>query len=213
MRKWRRAYSAAAIYLGGSEAACATGNLSAHWVRSAVRMGWALLPVYVGRQAPCTRFGVRVRPGHAEPEGRAAARHAVTLARRFGLRRGAPVYFDMEHYNSARGRCRRPVLAFLDGWTRELHRLHYRSGVYSSASAAPADLGRARRVYGHRLVKPDAVWFGLWDGRANLNGAPYLRRSWWAGSRSKQFRGGHRRKVGGARLSIDSDLVRGPVYR
>jgi glycoside hydrolase-like protein len=214
MRVWRQVFSAAAIYVGGPESACAWGNLSRHWVRAAVRMGWALIPAYVGPQAPCTRFSVRIRPGHAEVEGRAAARQAIGLARLLGLRRGAPLYDDMEAYDGARPRCRHPVLAFLDGWTRELHARGWRAGVYSSAAAAPEELGLASTVYGHRLAKPNSVWFALWDGHANLSGIPYMLATWWGGDhRIKQYRGGHRRRIGGVRLNVDSDLVYGAVYR
>jgi hypothetical protein len=214
LRAWRHAFRAVAIYLGGPEAACGWGNLSAAWVRAAVRMGWALIPTYVGPQAPCSEFSVRVRPGHAEAEGRAAASEAIGLARDLGLHKHAPIYDDMEAYDGRRARCRHPVLAFLDGWTRELHRNGYVSGVYSSASAAAEDLGRASTVYGHRIDKPNSMWFGLWDGRRNLIGLPYLRTSWWAGRhRIKQYRGSHRRKIHGVKMHIDTDLVDGAVYR
>jgi hypothetical protein len=214
MRKWQHAFSAAAIYIGGPEAACGWGNLSRGWVRSATRMGWGLMPTYVGPQAPCTRFTVRIHPGHAKPEGRAAARDAISLARQLGIKRHAPIYYDMEAYNSNRGKCRRAVLSFLNGWTRELHKHHYHSGVYSSAGSAAADLGRNNRVYGNKIAKPNTMWFGLWDGRQNLNGRPYLRKSWWKGQhRIKQYMGGHRRRVHGAKLTIDSDQVYGAVYK
>ncbi len=214
MRAWRHHFKAAAIYLGGPEAACGWGNLSAAWVRATIRMGWALIPAYVGPQPPCTSFAVRIRPGHAEAQGRAAAREAIRLARALHLHRGAPIYDDMEAYHSHHGRCSRPVLAFLDGWTRALHAHGYLSGVYSSASAAARDLGRASTVYGHRLAKPNSMWFGLWDGRRNVQGMPYLLNSWWAGRhRIKQYRGAHWRRIHGVRLNIDSDLVNGAVYR
>jgi glycoside hydrolase-like protein len=215
MRKWRHAFSAAAIYIGGPEAACGWGNLSRSWVRSATRMGWSLMPTYVGRQAPCTRFSVRIHSGQARPEGRSAAKDAIRLARKLGIRhRGSPIYYDMEAYNGNRGSCRRQVLSFLDTWTRELHRHHYGSGVYSSASAAAEDLGRTSRVYGHKIAKPRTMWFGLWDGRANLNGVPYLRTAWWGGAhRIKQYRGGHQRKINGVKLNIDSDHVYGALYK
>lgn len=214
LHAWRHAFRAVGIYLGGPEAACGWGNLSAAWVRAAVRRGWALIPTYVGPQAPCSGFGVRVRPGHAEAQGRAAAREAIGLARDLGMHRHAPIYDDMEAYDGRRSRCRHPVLAFLDGWTRELHARGYISGVYSSASAAAEDLGQASTVYGHKLAKPDSMWFGLWDGRRNLKGVPYLRSSWWAGRhRIKQYRGGRWRRIHGVKLNIDRDLVNGAVYR
>ena len=121
MRAWHHAFKAAAIYLGGPEAACGWGNLSAAWIRASVRMGWALMPAYVGPQAPCSNFLVRIRPGQAERQGRASAQNAIRLARLLGMHRGAVLYDDMEAYRSHHGRCSRPVVAFLDGWTRELH--------------------------------------------------------------------------------------------
>ncbi len=215
MRKWKHSFSAAAIYLGGPEAACGWGNLSRSWVRSATGMGWSLMPTYVGRQAPCTRFSVRIHTGHARPEGRSAARDAIRLARQLGIRHtGSPIYYDMEAYNGNRGTCRRQVLSFLDGWTRELHKHHYGSGVYSSAAAAAEDLGRTSRVYGHKIAKPRTMWFGLWDGHANLDGTPYLHKTWWSGAhRIKQYLGGHHRKINGAKLNIDSDRVYGALYK
>jgi hypothetical protein len=213
MRSWYRAFKAAAIYLGGPEAACGWGNLSAAWIRASVRMGWAVIPTYVGPQAPCSGFRVRIRPGRAEGQGRASARNAIRLAQALRMHRGAVLYDDMEGYRSHHGRCSRPVVAFLDGWTRELHARGYRAGVYSSAGAAARDLGRYRHVYGHPVARPNSVWFALWDGRRNLRGRPYLRNDWWRGHRIKQYRGGRRRRIGGIRLSFDSDLVDGAVYR
>ena len=213
MRAWHHAFKAAAIYLGGPEAACGWGNLSAAWIRASVRMGWAMIPAYVGPQAPCTSFRVRIRAGRAEWQGRASARNAIRLAQLLGMHRGAVLYDDMEAYRPHHGRCSRPVVAFLDGWTRELHARGYRSGVYSSASAAARDLGRYRHVYGHPVARPNSLWFALWDGRRNLRGTPYVRKTWWHAHRIKQYNGARHRRIGGIRLSFDSDLVDGAVYR
>ena len=213
MRSWHHAFKAAAIYLGGPEAACPWGNLSAAWIRASVRMGWAMIPAYVGPQAPCTSYRARIRPGRAEWQGRASAQNAIRLAQLLGLHRGAVLYDDMESYRSHRGRCSRPVVAFLDGWTRELHARGYRAGVYSSAGAAARDLGRYRHVYGHPVARPNSLWFALWDGRRDLRGTPYVRNNWWRGHRIKQYKGSRHRRIGGIRLSFDSDLVDGAVYR
>jgi hypothetical protein len=213
MRSWHHTFKAAAIYLGGPEAACGWGNLSAAWIRASVRMGWAMIPAYVGPQAPCTSFGVRIRSGRAEWQGRASARNAIRLARLLGMHRGAVLYDDMEAYRPHHGRCSRPVVAFLDGWTRELHARGYRAGVYSSAAAAARDLGRYRSVYGHPVARPNSLWFALWDGRRNLRGRPYVRNTWWHAHRIKQYKGARHRRIGGVRLSFDSDLVDGAVYR
>jgi hypothetical protein len=213
MRAWRRAFSAMGVYIGGVEAGCASPNLSADWVRAVTRQGWALMPTYVGRQASCSPYSVRIRPAHAVAEGRAAALDAIGQAAGLGMGRGTPVYYDMEAYHGRR-RCKDATLAFLDAWTRTLHARGYSSGVYSSASSGAENLGWAHRVHGHKIAKPDSMWFGLWDNEQNVRGLPYLLTSWWRGARRiKQYEGPHRRRVGGYTLDIDSDWVYGAVYR
>jgi hypothetical protein len=202
-----------AVYIGGVEAGCASPNLTADWVRAVTRLGWALMPTYVGRQASCSSFSVRIRPAHAEAQGQAAALDAIHQAATLGMGRGTPVYYDMEAYHGHR-RCKDATLAFLDAWTRTLHAHGYSSGVYSSASSGAENLGWAHRVNGHAIAKPDSMWFGLWDNEQNVRGRPYLLRSWWQGPRRiKQYEGPHRRSLGGYPLDIDSDWVYGAVYR
>jgi hypothetical protein len=213
MRAWRKTYSAVAIYIGGADMACGYGNLSASWVAEVREMHWSLIPIYVGLQAPCNSFGQEIQPRHAAAEGTGAADSAVLDAKSFGLGKGAPIYFDMEAYNSGNKTCRDSVLSFLDKWTRQLHQRGYVSGVYSSAASGAQDLGTATTVYGRRVAKPDSLWFALWDNKANLSGTPYLLDSWWAPARRiKQYQGSHWEKMGGVKLNIDSDWVQGAVY-
>jgi Domain of unknown function (DUF1906) len=213
MHAWRRSFSAMAVYIGGVEAGCASPNLTAGWVHQVTGMGWSLMPTYVGRQASCSSFSVRIRPARAAAEGRAAARDAIRQAAALGMGGGTPVYYDMEAYHGHR-RCKDATLSFLDAWTRTLRARGYTSGVYSSASSGAENLGWARTVNGHRIAKPNSVWFGLWDNERNVRGLPYLLQSWWAGPRRiKQYKGPHKRTVGGFTLDIDSDWVFGAVYR
>ena len=213
MRAWRRTFSATAVYIGGVEAGCASPNLTAGWVSAMTGMGWSLMPTYVGRQASCSSFTVRIRPARAVAQGRAAALDAIRQAAALGMGRDTPIYYDMEAYHGHR-RCRDATLAFLDAWTRTLHAHGYRSGVYSSASSGAENLGWAHTVNGHRIAKPDSMWFGLWDNERNVRGLPYLLQGWWRGPRRiKQYEGPHHRTVGGYTLDIDSDWVYGAVYR
>ena len=214
MQAWHRAFSAMAVYIGGVEAGCASPNLSAGWVHAVTGMGWALIPTYVGPQASCSAFSVRIHPARAAAEGRAAALDAIQQAAALGMGRGTPVYYDMEAYNGHRRRCRDATLLFLNAWTRTLHAHGYSSGVYSSASSGAENLGTARTVDGHRIAKPDSMWFGLWDNERNVRGLPYLLQNWWRGPRRiKQYEGPHKRTIGGFTLDIDSDWVYGAVYR
>jgi hypothetical protein len=208
MWAWRRTYRIANIYMGGSARGCAQPNLTRSWVRSVRRMGYRLIPTYVGLQAPCNKryqhgFSIR-RP---RLEGRLSADDAVRRARTLGLRRRAPIYFDMEAYNSRRTRCRQAVLRFLHGWSRRLYQRHYRPGVYSSVASGIRDLGLAEGI-----ARPSAVWIAHWDGKASVYGSPYIPDSWWAPHRRiKQYRGGHKERHGGVTINIDSNIIDGPV--
>ena len=215
MRAWSHAFSYAGIYIGGAEAGCAYGNLSAAWIRSVTALGWGLIPTYVGRQAPCNKqFTVRIDPARSAAQGRAAAVDAVKNAAALGMGRGSPIYYDMESFDTSKASCQSTVLSFLDAWTRQIHASQYISGVYSSAATGAEALGLASSVNGHPLAKPDSIWFAFWDGNSNVIGTPYLSPSWWAGyHRIKQYLGPHNRTVNGFTLNIDSDLIRGAVYR
>ena len=214
MRAWRPVFAAAAIYIGGAEEGCAQPNLTPAWVAAATRLGYALMPTYVGPQASCSGYSVRIRPSRAAAQGAAVAGAAIRQARALGMGRGTPIYYDLEAYDGGNAGCRAAALTFLDAWTRALHAHGYESGVYSSASSGAQDVGAVSWVHGHRLAKPDSVWFGLWDAGRNVYGSPYLRRDWWSGRhRIKQYLGPHLRTVGGHTVDIDSDWVYGAVYR
>ena len=211
MKAWKRRYSAIGVYIGGQNMACDYGNLSASWVKSVHLMGWSLLPLYVGLQAPCNRFPAKINRRSAASQGKSAADTAVGDAANFGMRRGTPIYFDMESYNNSNGRCRSAVLAFLDAWTRELHARRYASGVYTSASSGVSALVGTRTINGHALARPDALWFALWANNGNLIGTPRLPARRWAADWVQQYASNKRQKIGGYTLTIDADRVGGAV--
>ncbi len=213
MRSWRHAFKAAAIYLGGPEAACPWGNLSAAWIRASVRLGWAMIPTYVGPQAPCTGF--RCGSGPAGRSGRAAPRRRTRSAWPSFSACTAARCCTTTWSPTARitAGAARPVVAFLDGWTRELHARGYRAGVYSSAGAAARTWAATGTSTATRSPGPTRCGSPSGTGRRNLRGTPYVRNNWWRGHRIKQYKGSRRRRIGGIRLSFDSDVVDGAVYR
>ncbi|MEQ7128919.1 glycoside hydrolase domain-containing protein [Actinopolymorpha sp. B11F2] len=213
MRAWLASpYRTVGIYIGGVNRACPDGNLSASWVRSSARLGWQMLPIYVGRQAPCAfqdDLGP-IRPTNVAQQGAAAAVDATRRAQRFGLYGGSTIYFDLEAYDTGNTGCRRTVMQFLHAWTTQLHDSGYLSGVYSSAASGIRDLSDA---YGSSsFARPDAIWTARWDGRASVWGEPHVPDSQWGThQRLKQYRGGHNETWGGRRLNIDSNMVDGPL--
>jgi hypothetical protein len=210
MRVWRRQYAAVGVYIGGANSACAYGNLSAAWFRSAAAMGWGMLPTYVGPQAPCWGFrGALINPGKAAAEGQAAGADAVADARLFGLAEGSPVYYDMEAYTGGQA-CTNAVLAFLGGWDRAVAAKGYLTGVYSSQDSGIDDMQKAAATGKAGFTKPDAIWIARWDGKATLDDGTL---DWPIGDRAKQYAGNLNATVGGITLSIDKDVVAGPLAR
>jgi hypothetical protein len=210
MRVWRRQYAAIGVYIGGANSACAYGNLSAAWFRSAASMGWGMLPTYVGPQAPCWGYqGTVINPGKAAAEGRAAGANAVADAKLFGLAPGSPVYYDMEAYDGGQS-CTNAVLTFLGAWDRTVAAKGYLTGVYSSQDSGIDDMQAAAVAGVAGFTRPDAIWIALWDGKATLDDGTL---DWPIGDREKQYAGNLDATVGGITLSIDRDVVAGPMAR
>jgi Domain of unknown function (DUF1906) len=204
-------YRVIGTYLGGMNWACGYGNFSVSWVRRVAAEGWRFMPIWVGRQAPCTTVpgAAVIDPSHAAAEGLADARAAVTAARAFGYGRGTPIYFDMEAYNSIPG-CSSAVMTFLGGWTRGLHAAGYASGVYSSARSGIEDL--ASQVAANRgYPRPNDIWIADWNGEPVLSDSALRNGLWVDHQRLHQYAGPHGEKWGGATLQLDSDAIDGLV--
>jgi Domain of unknown function (DUF1906) len=210
MKAWRRAYGAVGVYIGGVNAACAYGNLTATWVRSAEDMGWGLIPTYVGPQAPCSGIGVTISSRRAAGEGRAAGTDAVNDARLFGMPAGSPIYYDMEAYDNETRGCTAAVLTFLGAWDRVVTARGYVSGVYSSQDSGIDDMQAAAVAKTPGFTVPEAIWFAHWDNQATLSDGTLV---WPPRDRDKQYQAPRNRTVGGITLNIDGDVAGGPLAR
>jgi len=197
-------YRAIGFYIGGVNEACAQPNLSPSWVAAESAAGWALLPIYVGLQAPKNGCGCAgIVASQASTEGTAAADDAIDQAEAQGLSPGNPIYDDMEAYTTG-GTNTQAVLAFLSAWTTELHAHGYLSGVYSSENSGIADLVNAN---GTGFVEPDELWIANWNGQANTNSSVVPSTEWANHQRLHQYQGGHNATYGGVTINIDSDYV------
>ena len=198
MRTWRAdsGYRAVGIYIGGADRACDQQNLTPAWVRQQAAAGWHLIPMYAGPQAA---FSQLTSPAS---QGSSAAEDAVAQAEHFGLGPRTPIYYDMEAYQPAQSAA---ALTFLTAWTTELHRLGYKSGVYSSSGSAIADLARHYRTPGY--VMPDAIYDALWNGARNVSDGAYSAGEWTGGRRLHQFSGDVVQTFGGDTMEIDQDYL------
>lgn len=215
MRAWRSStYRAVGIYVGGRARACAQPNLNPAWVREADRLGWRLLPLYVGSQARCTTNASKKKyamsatdpRAHGTTEGRDAVRAASSL----GIAPGSPIYLDLEAFRPKDNGCAAQVVSFTQGWSKQVRSQGYLAGFYSSADSGVRRIAEARKN-GQRDL-PDAVWFARWNGTPNLASDPALPAGYWSPHRRiHQYRTNSTEQYGGQKLNIDRNQVDAPV--
>jgi hypothetical protein len=206
MAAWRSSpYRAVGIYIGGTNMGCAQPNLDAAWVSEESAAGWHLIPTYVGLQAPSNSCGcTAISSTRATAQGVAAASDAVARVRALGLGPGNPIYDDMEYYDRT-GANTAAVLAFLSGWTTQLHAAGYASGVYGNSDSVVADLLRSE---GTAYPEPDDIWFAEWNGAHGVSSS-YFPDGFWVGHRLHQYSGGANETYGGVTINIDGDAIAG----
>ncbi len=191
-------------------------HLDATWVARQRSAGWRLLPIWVGPQASCASGYadlIDATPtgdyAAADARGRAEAAAAVSRARELGLPRRSTLWYDLEGgFDVASDDCRRSALRFLSGWTRALHDLGYRSGVYSSISAGIHALDNADNLSPGSYAMPDQVWYAWYNGRPDADVDPqWVRGSSWEGERVHQYEAQTTATYGGVPLTIDRNYL------
>ena len=220
MDAWRRhsKYAGVGIYIAGRNRACPEQEqLTPRWVRKQSGKGWQLLPLVVGRQAACApkqRYdGKRIAKdpdnsyAQARRQGRAEARAGVEAARRLGIGKRSVLWFDLEDFDVSKTHCRRSALAFVSGWTAQLHDRGYRSGLYSSAGSGIIAVDNARRLSPGSYKLPDYLWIAEWDRREDVRSSYIDEDGWWPHRRVKQYRGDQHERHVGVRIHIDSNVV------
>ncbi|MEU3461383.1 DUF1906 domain-containing protein [Streptomyces sp. NPDC006733] len=217
MQAWRGTspYGAVGVYFGGRGRACAQQpNLTPSWVRTVNDTGWSILPIYVGSQAPCTLSDAKkafsIDQGNPGQGGTNEGRDAVQRAQDLGFVENSALYLDMEAYDIRSASCTATTLAFVQAWDREVRRLGYIPGFYSSADSGIAHLEKARAAGVDDL--PSVVWYARWNVPATLEAEPALpREAWQPHSRIHQYQGNTKEQYGGRTITIDRDLVDAPV--
>ena len=213
MTAWKASpYRAIGIYIGGVNRGCAQPQLTASWVSSVTKLGWRLIPIYMGYQAPCTfrPNAVKMTGPSAATQGTSQAADAIAKAKALGILPGSAIYGDMEHYNATDTTCRATVLRYLSSWTKEMHRQGYVSAVYAHQNSGARHLAEVYNSTSY--ARPDALWIARWDlnsAVSTLTNWPLIsNRYWLIGQRAKQYRGDHLETYGGVTLNIDNDRLR-----
>ena len=208
---WRASpYKAVGIYIGGVNRTCAQPQLTAAWVSAVTAMGWRLVPIYLGLQAPCGTRTYKMSTTASNREGAREADDAVAKAKALGILPGSAIYNDMENYDRTNAVCRSAVLHYLSAWTKQVHVQRYLAGVYANLGSGAPDLAAAYNSTSY--ARPDALWIARWDNSSVLTGWAGIPNTFWAvGQRGKQYRGDHTEAYGNVTLNIDSDSFDAPV--
>jgi hypothetical protein len=210
-------FTSVGVYIGGANRGCKQPNLTSSWVTSVIGQGWKLLPIWVGRQASCTKLTgtTKLSPigSVANSQGAAEATSAADAANALGFTWLAPIYFDMEAYTQG-GACSGSVQSFTNGWIYTLHQRGYRAGFYSSLCSGIQD--QAATYDNGLYYRLDSIWIAAWNNTPNIFGfnstCPLSDLLWPAHQRVHQFQGGHYEVWGGVKINIDSNAVDGTTF-
>lgn len=197
------------LYIGGSSAGCPMN--SASFVSSLRSMGWKLMPLWVGPQAPCTSYSSRFSYdlATARSQGQSEAASAYNRLLSLGMTTlDTPVTYDLENFNTGNSSCLAAARSFIQGWVEQMHiPPAQKAGVYGSACASGLS------SFATIANPPDFIAGADWDGIKNVwDMACVSTGSWVYHQRHKQYRGDHNETWNGVTVSVDNDCSDGPVY-
>ncbi|MFK8909795.1 DUF1906 domain-containing protein [Streptomyces sp. YS-3] len=217
MKAWRSSsYGGVGVYFAGRGRGCPDQHhLNKSWLTDVDRMGWRVLPIFVGSQSPCVRSQAKRKvrmSADSAPQGRTEGRQAAEAAEQLGIRQGSALYLDMEAYDANNAGCARTTLAFVRAWNREVRGRGFLPGFYSSAASGVRHMEQARRAGQSDL--PSVMWFARWGSGPSLYGEPTLHADAWTPHRRiHQYAGNVTETHGGRRLVVDRNTVDAPVAR
>ncbi|MEO6605584.1 MAG: glycoside hydrolase domain-containing protein, partial [Aeromicrobium sp.] len=140
-------------------------------------------------------------------QGVADANETIAALKKYGFGTGSFSYLDIEWYARTKA-CDNIVIEFTDAWTERLHAAGYKSGLYSSGSAAIKAMDEARIAKRAGLNLPDQMWIAWTNKLANTDGGAYLSDAGWANhQRIHQYQNGVDVTYGGYKLNIDRDYL------
>jgi len=222
-------YQDIGVYLGGCDVYCVSpndqntcastwhastsktvdSNLTSAWMTSLTMMGWGILPIWVGPQAPCIANASSywtINNSDSYSTGAYQADLAIAQANALGITNGI-IYYDMEGYTPDGGSCSGAVETFLDSWTTELRAQGFQSGLYGGLSDFETDFLALS-------PEPDVAWIAAWDSNNTIWNIGTLSNSYWpTNQRIHQWNSETNGETwGGVNLGgIDQNIVDAPV--
>lgn len=221
MDQWnlKSPYSAIGIYISGNSRYCGDKyqpNLSKAWVTKNAANGWRFMPIHVGYQSPCFQNNptsrvqkkkMSTKVATARKQAVSDAKESMAAATKYGFGSGTVLYLDLEWYARTKA-CDNVTLEFIDAWNEQLHGSGFKSGVYSSGSAAIKVTDEARAAKRPGFTLPDQMWIAWTNKVANTDGGSFLSDAGWANhQRIHQYHNGVNQRYGGFTLNIDKDFL------
>jgi len=221
MNAWNLAspFAAVGIYISGNSRYCGDAyqpNLTKEWVAYNASRGWRFIPIHVGYQSPCFKNNPDSRVqkkrmsrdiDEARAQARSDAGETIAALKRLGFPKGSASFLDIEWYKRTQ-ECDDATLEFIDAWNEKLRAAGYKSGVYSSGSAAIKAIDDAAAARRPGFSSPNYIWFAWTNGEANLDAGPYLRSGFFRPHRRlHQYSNGKSVTFGGARITIDYNIL------
>lgn len=201
------------VYIGGGLLYHECTVPDAIWIDSIQEQGWGIIPTWVGPQAPCSGWKLRMNadPTIAYQQGQVEADAASQAAWQIGLTGtgmgGTVIYYDIENFNPANTACRAAVKSFIDGWTERLHYWGNRAGAYGgSCTSYVSDWATVAH-------QPDNLWVAAWNysrynDAVSLFDITCLSNSLWPNhQRIRQYTTGHNETWGNVTFNIDSNIA------
>jgi Rv2525c-like, glycoside hydrolase-like domain len=194
------------IYLGGASYGC-TDVPDASYMNQVVAMGWHVMSLWVGPQAPCSGFQVTMSWDATVAYSQGVAEAKSVYDRMVALQMDTvdtPVTYDLEGFDTTDSACLAAARSFIQGWTDQLHvPTAQRSGVYGSTCGSAVAGYAADFIYGAQ-----------WDDNPNTGDmSSCVPDDWWtAHQRHKQYAGNVLETWNGVTLNLDRDCSDGPVY-
>jgi len=204
-------------YLGGPASACNVPGrewyADVHAAHAPKGLSWDFLPIWVGKQPPCSTISPRFSGDatnnyqQARTEAANEVDNAVGVATSRGFTSpGTILYYDLEAYDTTNSGCNAAARAYINVWSKRLQETWSdKSGLYGSAC------GSLVNQFWTVTFAPNDAWLADWNNSPSVYSVACTNKERWEQRRFHQYRGETWVKYGETLLFIDVDCAYGIV--
>ena len=198
------------VYMGGDEALCGPGGVTASWISTVLAQGWGLVGIWVGPQCCGSSSGyahyISTDTTTAYNQGVAEADSAANQWCSWDLCLGypEPLVYDFETDTDQTAEH-----AFLSGWDTELKSRLFGYGGYASTCNPTGEVQSWSTV----SPVPSFIWPADNNESASVWNLDCLNNDeWFYDYRHHQYAGDHYETWNNVKLLVDDDCANGPVF-